>query len=155
MQTSATGSSRAGGFSLLELLVVLAIAGLMAAVVLPSGARMYDNMQARGAVRDALAMLAVARNRALTSGVAQDVMVQPAKRLLWTGGREQRLPGNLSLTVHGAAELNRDDTGVIRFYPEGGASGGGIDILRADGSGTRISVDWLLGRVSQQPLGAG
>lgn len=154
MRTSVTGS-RARGFSLLELLIVLTIAGLAMALVVPSGARMLDAMQSRQAVRDALALLAAARQRAVSSGRAQDVFVQPAQRRVWTGEREQRLPGDLTLTVHGAAELNREDTGVIRFYPDGGASGGGIDILRADGSGTRISVDWLLGRVTQQRLGAG
>jgi general secretion pathway protein H len=39
-----------------------------------------------------------------------------------------------------------------RFYPEGGASGGGIDLQRRDGSGTAVNVDWLVGRVSQEPL---
>ena len=154
MRTSVTGS-RARGFSLLELLIVLTIAGLAMALVVPSGARMLDAMQSRQAVRDALALLAAARQRAVSSGRAQDVFVQPAQRRVWTGEREQRLPGDLTLTVHGAAELNREDTGVIRFYPDGGASGGGIDILRADGSGTRISVDWRLGRVTQQRLGGG
>ena len=46
--------------------------------------------------------------------------------------------------------LNRERLGVIRFYPEGGSSGGGIDMERADGTGVRISVDWLVGRVSQE-----
>ena len=50
--------------------------------------------------------------------------------------------------MHSASELNRDSLGVIRFYPEGGSSGGGIDLGREDGSGVRISVHWLVGRVS-------
>ena len=39
---------------------------------------------------------------------------------------------------------------MIRFYPEGGSSGGGIDMERPGGTGVRISVDWLVGRVSQE-----
>ena len=58
----------------------------------------------------------------------------------------------VSTEVHGAAELNYADVGVIRFYPEGGASGGGIDLRRRDGSGTAVNVDWLVGRVSLAPL---
>jgi len=52
--------------------------------------------------------------------------------------------------VHSARELNRDAEGVVRFYPEGGSSGGDIDIARPDGSGVKISVDWLVGRVTHQ-----
>ena len=45
-------------------------------------------------------------------------------------------------------------TGVIRFYPEGGASGGGVDIRHPAGGGVRITVDWLKGSVSQRPWAA-
>ena len=152
MPISVTGSSRGRGFTLLELLVVLGISGLLLAVVLPSSARMYSAMREREAFRDARALLSAARIRALNSGLAQDVFVRPSERRLWSAQEEQRLPAELSFVVHGAAELNRDNTGVIRFYPEGGASGGAVDILRANGSGVRISVDWLLGQVTQEAL---
>jgi len=144
-----------GGFSLLELMVVLAIAGLLVALALPAGARLYERMQAREALRETLAVFAMARREALASGETQDVMVQPSTRRLWTAGTASQLPGTVVLTAHGAAELNRSDTGVIRFYPDGGASGGGIDMRYPDGSGTRINVDWLLGRVTHKPLGSG
>jgi general secretion pathway protein H len=130
----------------------MAIAGLVLAAAVPASVRFYESMQARQAVRDTVALLASARERALSSGLAQDVMVRPAARRIWSGDRERVLPDSLRVTVHGAAELNHADTGVIRFYPEGGASGGGIDLQRRDGSGTAVNVDWLVGRVSQEPL---
>jgi general secretion pathway protein H len=140
------------GFSLVELLVVLAIAGVVMAAVIPSSVRFYDGMQRRQAVRDVLSVLTSAREQALARGRPQDVNIEPATRRVWYNEREQILSEKLELTVHGAAELNRGDVGVIRFYPDGSASGGGIDIRRVDGSGTRISVDWLLGRVRQEAL---
>ena len=49
-----------------------------------------------------------------------------------------------------AGELNRRDAGVIRFYPEGGSSGGGVDIEIPGRHGVSIQVDWLVGRVTQE-----
>jgi general secretion pathway protein H len=131
---------------------VLAIAGLVLAVAVPTTSRFYESMQNRQAARETMAMLVSARERALSSGRPQDVMVRPATRRLWSGDREYEIPGSIQVEVHGAAELNYADVGVIRFYPEGGASGGGIDLRRRNGSGTAINVDWLVGRVSLAPL---
>ncbi len=60
------------------------------------------------------------------------------------------LPSGLTVIAHGAAELNLDNVGVIRFYPDGSASGGGVDVRGADGALTRITVDWLVGRVEME-----
>lgn len=143
------------GFSLVELLVVLAILGVVIAVTVPASARFYESMQVRQAARTTLAILVAAREKAISSGRAQDVMVRPATRRLWSADRELEVPSSLRVEVHGAAELNHADVGVIRFYPEGGASGGGIDLRRTGGGGTSISVDWLVGRVSMGPIGDG
>ncbi len=138
------------GFTLLELMVALAIAGLLLAVAVPASYRFYESMQYRQAVRTVVTTLAAARYQAVNRGRAQDVAVDPFANSLAFDGEVTDLPHGLQLTVHSAGELNRGRAGVIRFYPEGGASGGGIDLQRADGSGVRISVDWLMGRVTQE-----
>ena len=164
MPTSATGSRGVPpllapgpgplprGFSLLELMVVLAIGGLLVALVAPNSVRFYDAMRAREAARTSMAILQDARERALASGRIQDVKVRPAARRIWSQRHDYEAPESLRITVHGAAELNHADVGVIRFYPEGGSSGGGIDLWRGDGTGTAVNVDWLVGRVSLQSL---
>ncbi len=60
-------------------------------------------------------------------------------------------PESLDISGKTARELNRDGLGVIRFYPQGDSSGGEIDII-GKVRGVRLSVDWLLGRVSQSLL---
>lgn len=147
--------ARASGFSLVELLVALAIVGLVMAAAVPASARFYDSLQRREAIRETRNLFLVARERALSSGRVQDVMVKPNERRIWLGDKEIILPEGQVLTVHGAAELNRARVGVIRFYPDGSSSGGGVDIAASNGGNTRISVDWLIGRVEIQQNQAG
>lgn len=49
-------------------------------------------------------------------------------------------------------DLAADGVAAIRFLPGGGATGGSIDVLRGLGNGVRLRVDWLSGRVSQEPI---
>lgn len=154
MMAAAPRPDSARGFTMLELLVAISIAGLLLAVAVPASYRFYESMQYRQAVREVLTTLAAARYRAVNSGLAQDVAVDPSARTLAFAGELTALPGELQVGVQSAGELNTERAGVIRFYPEGGSSGGGIDLERRDGSGTRIAVDWLMGRVTQQAYAA-
>ena len=147
------GHRRTGGnpgFTLVELMAAMAIVAMLLALAVPASVRFYDSIQYRQAVRDVVTLLSSARYAAVNTGRAQDVVINPATRELRFGGRRTRLPGDLGLVVHSARELNREREGVIRFYPEGGSSGGGVDIERPGSDGVRISVDWLVGRVSQE-----
>lgn len=139
----------AGGFTILELLLAITIAGLVLAVAVPASVRLYQSTQYRGAVRDVLNLLASARYQAINSGRPQDVVIQPGTRELRFRDTVEHLPASLNVVVHSASELNRQDAGIIRFYPDGGSSGGGVDIEVPGRIGVRIDVDWLVGRVSQ------
>lgn len=149
-RTHCNGRPRLRGFTMLELLVAVTIIGLLLAVTVPASARFYESMQYRQAVREVITALASARYQAVNSGRSQDVAIDPAANTIALNGDSTRLPGAIGVAVHSTRELNRDRLGVIRFYPEGGSSGGDIDLEREDGSGVRISIDWLVGRVSQE-----
>jgi len=156
MGTSAAARLQVGrpqfapGFTLVELVAAITIAGMLLAVSIPATVRFYDSMQYRQAVRDVITALASARVAAVTKGRAQDVALNPETRVLRFGGETHRLPATFNIAVHTARELNRNREGIIRFYPEGGSSGGDIDIAQPNGTGVKISVDWLVGRVTQQ-----
>lgn len=138
------------GFTIMELLAAMTIAGLLIAVAVPASVRIYESMQYRSAVRDVVTLLASARYKAVNTGRPQDVVINPSTRELRLNNTLERLPSGLNVVVHTARELNTRDSGVIRFYPEGGSSGGGVDIEIPGRKGVRVNVDWLVGRVSQE-----
>ena len=138
------------GFTILELLVAMTIVGMLLTASVPSTIRFYESMQYRKAIRDVVTTLGSARYRAVNSGKSQDVSINPETKLLVYQEHEVQIPELLTVAVHSAKEVNTDSTGVIRFYPEGGSSGGGIDLERPDGSGVRIAIDWLAGRVTHE-----
>ncbi len=155
IQTSVTGSlvrlySRGyqRGFTLLELVAVLTIAALMVAVSAPNMQKMYQSMQYRGAVSDVVGALNAGRYTAIRTGQQQDILVNPRTREVTHGEEVQILPTGIELEVLGSAELNRDGAGVIRFYADGGSSGGYVNLALSGGQAVQVQIDWLLGRVS-------
>ncbi|MFK8050476.1 MAG: Tfp pilus assembly protein FimT/FimU [Halioglobus sp.] len=138
------------GFTMLELIAAISIAALVLAVSVPATGRMYQSVLYREAVGDIVTMLQSARYAAINSGRAQDVEVNPKKNQLRFNDKRQQLPKGFKIQVHSAAQLNKRDSGIIRFYPEGGSSGGGIDLTSPTGAGVKILVDWMVGRVTQE-----
>jgi len=93
-------------------------------------------------------MLVSGRYSAITEGEARDVIIDPQKKELKLENAVKALPGSVELTVVSARELNREGAGVIRFYPDGSSSGGGVQLEDESGRRTQVRVDWLLGKVN-------
>lgn len=146
----ATPSAKLQGFTLLELLVAFSIAGLLLAVSVPASHKMYQSMQYREAVRDVRRALESARYKAMISGEAEQVSINPReKRIGYGAGKIRDLPEFIELETETAAELMLDaDTAVIRFYGDGSSTGGTVKIGR-NNRWVRLHVGWLLGRVEQ------
>jgi general secretion pathway protein H len=151
MQTSTTADRRRAGFTLLELLVVLAVIALVMAIaaprlVTPSSLAAKENAARHlaAALRDTRA-IAVARNAEidLTVDVAE-------RRYRIAGGAWQSLDGSLRLALYTAQSQLVDETqGAIRFFPDGSSSGGHLDVSQPDDGdeAVRVRVDWLTGTV--------
>lgn len=147
--------SKEAGFSLLELMVAFTIAALLVGFATPVAMRMYDSMQYRSAVSDINSALAKGRYRAITLGHPVDVELMPDEGRFRVGDQAfSKISTAVSITAIVAAELDVDKTvAVIRFYPDGSSSGGNVSLIRENGAGVRLDVDWLLGRVRQTRLG--
>lgn len=143
---------RAAGFTLVELIVALAIAAIALAVVPVSMIKLHESSQYRSAVRGVLAGLKMARAEAARQGMPVAFTLDMYDKSIEVAG--QRLSTLPEVLEFGLIVAERDlsgGRGSIVFYPDGGATGGSVIIQRPNGSGVRLRVDWLLGRVSQEP----
>lgn len=141
-------ASNTAGFTLLELIIAIAVVAVVLGVSAPAMQRLYQSSQYHGAVNDVVDLLSSARYAAVRNGASVDVLIYPETLMIAAGRKEQQLPDNLQVEVVGARELNRDGAGVIRFYADGSSSGGNVRLQSDSGVWVQVNVDWLMGRVT-------
>ena len=139
------------GFSLIELLVVLAILGLGLALAAPSLSGAIDSMRFKKAQRDLISTLYYARSRAVNTRrpVAVGIDVRQGLIRVADEPRVRSVPNDVAMTlVTAQREQVSAHQGAIRFYPDGSSTGGQVR-LRREGREVIINISWLTGRVSR------
>jgi len=148
-----------GGFTLLELLVVLALAGLLMSVVPSLISAAVPGTALRIESRDLAASLRESRNRAIAIGQKLDVTIEfDPPQYIVANEKPHELPAGITITAGKDPQLrsdfslrqfgqNYEDRFTVRFYPDGSSSGAVIT-LRSSPLAYSIMVDWLLGSVS-------
>ena len=139
----------AGGFTLVELLVVLVIAALALALVGTSISRNISGAEMRTAARKVAASMRYTRTQAIIGKSEQVFLVDTESRTYKAGNREAvTLPEGMNVELNTArSELTSETAGGIRFYPDGGSTGGNVR-LEANGRVYRVNVAWLTGEAS-------
>jgi general secretion pathway protein H len=137
-----------------ELVVALAVAGFALSVVPLAVERLFDGAQYRATVRNILSVARMARTEALTSGHETAFSIDLESRRYGVGEKlDHVLPEDLNVELFLAQDgMEQRSQGVIRFYPDGGSSGGSVVLTRRDGTGVQLRVSWLFGRVSHKPI---
>lgn len=137
------------GFALIEILCVLAIIGLLAAIVLPSIPRATTRARLESYAVETAALLKADRSTALRRQVQVTTLVDAEARAIRSGatGRIVRLPPDVTVDATLASRCaNRLAGRSIDFFPSGMSCGGSIALARP-GMGYEVRVNWLTGGV--------
>lgn len=136
------------GYSLLELLLVLAIAGLAAAVVVPSLPGALESARLRGGAGEVRATLTLARTLAVSDARGRTVAFDLGRGEYGIDGeaRKRLLPDGIRLAVVRVGDAAAD-RGVarVRFYPDGSADAAEVAIASGGGRRVQVTVDPLTG----------
>jgi general secretion pathway protein H len=137
------------GVVLLEIVCVLAIIALLAAIVLPAIPRATSRARLEAYAVDIATLITQDRNAAIHRRTQVMTRVSAPARLVVSGssGRQLQLPDDVRVDALMAARCGDRPAGAaIIFFPSG-ASCGGVIALRRPGAGYQIRVNWLTGGV--------
>jgi general secretion pathway protein H len=148
-------SGREEGFTLAEMIVVLAILALTAVMILPVSRRSAESQQLVTLGDTLAASLRQARLEAIGRNRETALRFDLERRVAETGGsgHEIEIPRDIDIETVTA----RGDAGaggaVFRFFPDGTATGGHV-VLKRGGKSLRIAISWLTGAVVVEKGGA-
>ena len=127
--TSRNKLSSCAGFTLLEMLVVIAVMGIAMVLLADAGPPKNHWLETQAAAQQVAQAMRDARGRAIAQGQTETLVLPP-------------LPPWLTVAAQPTAAV----PGAITFAPDGSASGGGI-LLSEAGRRITVAADWLTGAV--------
>ena len=157
------------GFTLLELLVVMALIGIMAGFVLPRIGGNSDRLRFKTAVKDVASLMRYARSQAVTRGqiftvafesMENQIIVSPAMGSSGQSGYARRIPGiegrHLfqlpdSVTLDSEAFGGQGESEyfeLVKFFPIGNSTGALVVLTDTAGRKKTIHVDLVTGLVT-------
>ena len=142
--------ARAHGVTLLELLIVLSIMAVLAALVVPRCTGGVSTSELMGATREVAAGLRLARSEALATRKETRLLFDLEQRTFRVepDPRVRTLPKQIELKLFTAqSDLLSDKVGAIRFCPDGGSNGGRVTLAVGERK-YNVDIDWLTGRVA-------
>ena len=150
-------SAPESGFTLLEMVCVLALIAMMAAVLLPFIPHQTSRSRLQAYALQIANLLKADRNAAIRRGVDVSTLVDAGGRAIRSGATAGmvRIPDDVRFDALLPQTCNRRAAlSTISFFASGMSCGGTIALTRLD-AGYEIRVNWLTGRieiVSRAPI---
>ncbi len=141
--------AREAGFTLIEMVAVLAIVAMLAALVMPNLPHGTTRPQLEAYALEIAALLKADRNAALRTRSRVETVLSPATREVISGAdaRKLRLPEDVAFDAIVAENCaGRRNSSSIGFLPSGMSCGGTIALARP-GAAVHVRVNWLTGGV--------
>jgi len=136
------------GFTLLELIIVLFLAGLVAALVAPSFSGTLESARLRSGAAEVRAVLTLGRTLAATGSRIRAVTfdIDRGEYAVVGEGRTFLLPEGIRVdSARVGREVLERGTFLVRFFPDGSAEETEIVVAAPEGGRLRVYVDPLTG----------
>jgi general secretion pathway protein H len=137
------------GFTLLEMVAVIAIVAMLAAILLPALPRSTSRQQLAGYAVETAALLKADRTSAVRRNALVSAQIDPPGHLIRSGstGRALNIPADVSFQAVLPRTCNeRPAHSTISFFATGMSCGGTIVLSRL-GAGFEVRVNWLTGGI--------
>jgi len=140
---------KSAGFTLVELMVVMVIIALVMGLVATSISRSISGAESRVAARKLVASLRYTRTQAILKKAEKVFEVDTEARTYQAPDRKLvELPKGMDVLLTTArSELTSEAAGGIRFFPDGGSTGGHVELI-VNGREYRVNVAWLTGEAT-------
>ena len=140
---------RSSGFTLVEVMVVMVIIALVMGLVATSLSRSISGAESRVAARKLTVALRYTRAQAILKKTETVFVVDTENRTYKAPNRKLvQLPEGMDVLLTTArSEFTAEQTGGIRFFPDGGSTGGHVELI-VNGREYRIDVAWLTGEAT-------
>lgn len=147
-------TARSAGFTLMEMIAVLAIVAILFALVATSVSRSISAARVQGAARDLAAALRFTRSQAIVKREEQVLMfnLNPEQTTYQVPGYDaaREFPEGLEVRVLTAdLEVQDSDNAGIRFFPDGSSTGGRVTLISKDDTQI-VEVAWLTGQITRR-----
>jgi len=147
LQRSALSSQR--GFTMLELMAVMALLAMLVGLALPGLLRSWERAGSRANLRKLTSALRLARSEAATQGHRVRLFLNVKNGRFKVEGSQQQgeLTGMRLIDPHLVWEDQERSQGYIAFYGDGSSSGGKVVLEEPTGQRHLIEVQPITGKV--------
>jgi general secretion pathway protein H len=142
--------ARQSGFTLIELVAVVALIGIAIGVISLSFSKSMSSAKIRAASTDLVAALRYTRGQAIVKNQQAALDLDMQNNTYQAPGRALvRLPKDMHMTLLTAeSEQTGATSGRIRFFADGASTGGHVSIYAGQRE-WRVNVNWLTGQVTR------
>ena len=141
-------------FTLIEIMIVVAIMGLIMAMGIPSLARAMRKEGMRKAVSDMVEACSGARAAAILTGQTADLVIRPQDKTISGGTFSATLPDNVGIEILGVnfVELQEADEARVHFYGNGTSDEFTIVLTSDEHKAMKISLEVVTGLADVEVL---